>query len=93
MDRRNFSKKLALVSLLPSAEQKVFVTQLALTSDKVSFLAHTDSNRILLGFQLEHERALADRAQRIAEIEMLAGGDIDRKKARSETNKPLLKKE
>jgi len=92
---RNADRKLDLYrnTLLPKAEQNVKVTQLAFTSDKASFLDLIDSQRILLGFQLEHERALADRAQRIAEIEMLAGGDIDRKKARSETDKPLLKKE
>ncbi len=63
-------------TLLPKAEQNMKVTQLAFTSDKVSFLDLIDSQRILLGFQLEHKRALANRAQRMAEIEMLAGGDV-----------------
>ena len=65
-------------TLLPKAEQNVKVNQLAFTSDKASFLDLIDSQRILLGFQLEHKRALAGRAQRMAEIEMLTGGDIDR---------------
>ena len=66
-------------TLLPKAEQNMKVTQLAFTSDRASFLDLIDSQRSLLGFQLEHKRALADRAQRMAEIEMLAGGDIGRK--------------
>lgn len=66
-------------TLLPKAEQNVKVNQRAFTSDRASFLDLIDSQRILLGFQLEYRRALADRAQRLAEIEMLAGGDIDRK--------------
>lgn len=66
-------------TLLPKAEQNMKVTQRAFTSDKVGFLDLIDSQRILLGFQLEHKRALADRAQRMAEIEMLSGGDIDGK--------------
>jgi len=58
-------------TLLPKAEQSVKVTELAFTADKATFLDLIDSQRILLGFQLEHQRALADRAQRLAEIEML----------------------
>ncbi|MBW2217586.1 MAG: TolC family protein, partial [Deltaproteobacteria bacterium] len=66
-------------SLLPKAEQNIKVTQLAFTADKAGFLDLIDSQRILLGFQLDHERAIADSAQRQAEIEMLTGGDIERK--------------
>ena len=68
-------------TLLPKAEQNVKINLLAFTSEKVSFLDLIDSQRILLGFQLEHKRALADRAQKMAEIEMLTGGDIERKTA------------
>ena len=66
-------------TLLPKAEQNVKVNQLAFTSDKASFLDLIDAQRILLGFQLEHKRALADRAQKKAEIEMLTGGGINRR--------------
>ena len=65
-------------TLLPRAEQNIKVNQMAFTSDKAGFLDLIDSQRILLGFQLDHKRAIADRAQRMAEIEMLTGGDIDR---------------
>ena len=66
-------------TLLPKAEQSVRVTEFAFTADKATFLDLIDSQRILLGFQLEHKRALADRAQRLAEIEMLTGGEMARK--------------
>ena len=66
-------------TLLPKAEQSLKVTELAFTADKATFLDLIDSQRILLGFQLEHKRALADRAQRVAEIEMLTGGGLGQK--------------
>jgi cobalt-zinc-cadmium efflux system outer membrane protein len=66
-------------TLLPKAEQSLKVTELAFTADKATFLDLIDSQRILLGFQLEHKRALADRAQRVAEIEMLTGGSMGQK--------------
>ncbi|MBN1833952.1 MAG: TolC family protein [Deltaproteobacteria bacterium] len=66
-------------TLLPKAEQSLKVTELAFTADKATFLDLIDSQRILLGFQLEHKRALVDRAQRLAEIEMLTGGDMVQK--------------
>ncbi len=66
-------------TLLPKAEQNVKITELAFIADKATFLDLIDSQRILLGFQLEHKRALADRAQRVAEIEMLTGRNMDQK--------------
>jgi cobalt-zinc-cadmium efflux system outer membrane protein len=66
-------------TLLPKAEQSLKITELAFTAEKATFLDLIDSQRILLGFQLEHKRALADRAQRVAEIEMLTGGSMGQK--------------
>ncbi len=60
-------------TLLPMAEQNVNIDQVAFTADKVGFLDLIDSQRILLQFQLENERALADQAIRMAEVEMLIG--------------------
>lgn len=74
-------------TLLPMAEQNMKVTQLAFTADKASFLDLIDSQRVLLRFQLEHKRALAERAQRLSEIEMLAGGDIGHPVAGKEDGK------
>ena len=66
-------------TLMPKAEQSVQINQQAFTSDKASFLELIDSQRILLEFQMQHKRVLADYAQRLAEVEKLAGGDFERK--------------
>ncbi len=63
-------------TLLPKAEQSMKITEIAFTAEKASFLDLIDSQRILLGFQLEYKRAVADRAQRLSEIEMLTGGNL-----------------
>ena len=78
---RDANRKINLYkdTLLPKAEQSMKVTESAFSTGKAGFLDLIDSQRILLGFQLEHKRALADRAQRLAEIEMLIGGDLDMK--------------
>ncbi len=60
-------------TLLPMAEQNINITQAAFTADKSGFTDLIDSQRIFLGFQLDYERALTDRCQRIAEIKMLIG--------------------
>jgi len=60
--------------LLPKARQTIKVTQSAFTSDKATFLDLIDSQRILLRFHLEYERALADYLQRLAELEMYTDG-------------------
>jgi cobalt-zinc-cadmium efflux system outer membrane protein len=65
-------------TLLPMAEQNVQIDQQAFTSDIASFLDLIDSQRVLLGFQLEYKRALTDYAQRLAEIEKLTGGNFER---------------
>ena len=65
-------------TLVPKAKQSLQATQAAYRSGKASFLDLIDTQKILLEFQLSHERALADRAQRLAEIEALVGRDLPR---------------
>ena len=78
---RDAERKIELYryTLLPKAEQSMKITELAFTAGKAGFLDLMDSQRILLGFQLGHKRALADRAQKMAEIEMIIGGDFNLK--------------
>ncbi|MCK5558299.1 MAG: TolC family protein, partial [Candidatus Hydrogenedentes bacterium] len=66
-------------TLVPKAEQSLGVTQQAYEAGSVDFLDLIDAQRILLEFELSHERALANRAQRLAEIEMLVGMEIPRR--------------
>lgn len=65
--------------LLPKAEAALRSTTAAYRSGKGEFSQMVDSHRLRLEFQLEHARARADRAQRLAELESLVGrGDLTR---------------
>lgn len=68
--------KLYRDTLVPKAEQSVEVARQGFEAGKTSFLALVDAQRLLLEFQLAHERAQADRGTRLAEIEMLVGKEI-----------------
>jgi len=61
-------------TLIPKAEQSLKVTQEGFETGKESFIALIDTQRLLLEFQLSHQRAQADRGLRLAEIEMLTTG-------------------
>lgn len=63
-------------TLIREAEQSLSVTEEAYRAGKMDFLNLIDAERLLLEFQLAHERALADREQRLAELEMLVGTPI-----------------
>lgn len=62
-------------TLVPKAEQSLQVTQQGFETGRTSFIALLDAERLLLEFQLSHNRAQADRGKRLAEIEMLVGGN------------------
>jgi len=65
-------------TLIPKAKQSLKVTQQAYEAGATDFLDLIDSQRALLEFELSYERALANRAQKLAEIEMLVGMEIPR---------------
>jgi outer membrane protein TolC len=60
--------------LLPMARQSLEVTLGAFTAEQVTFLDVVEAERTLLEFDLAHARAVADRGQSLARIEMLVGG-------------------
>jgi len=62
--------------LIPKAEESLKVTEAAFRSGKADFGDLIDAQRVRLEFQLTRERALADRAKRLAELEMLVGRDL-----------------
>jgi cobalt-zinc-cadmium efflux system outer membrane protein len=62
--------------LIPKAEQALAASRRAFSADQADFFDLIEAQRTLLEFRLVHERALSDRAQRIAEIDMLLGRDI-----------------
>ena len=65
-------------TLLPKAKQGLKATQVAFQAGKASFTDLLDAQRVLLEFQLGHERARSSKAQRLAELEMLVGRKISR---------------
>lgn len=60
-------------TLVPQAKQSLNVTQQAFTAGTVAFLDLIDAQRTLLEIQLMAERALVDRAQQRAALDMLTG--------------------
>ena len=60
-------------TLMPKAKQAVRTSETAFRAGKATFTDLIDAQRLLLEFELASERALVDRAQRLAEIEMLVG--------------------
>ncbi|MFN2287237.1 MAG: TolC family protein, partial [Chromatocurvus sp.] len=63
-------------TLVPKAEQSLLVVQQGFEAGSTSFISLIDAERLLLEFQLAHQRALADRGQRLAEVEMLTGKEL-----------------
>jgi outer membrane protein, heavy metal efflux system len=60
-------------TLLPKGREAVKTLQAAFRSGRASFTDLIDAQRVLLEFELAGQRAVADRVQRLAEIDMLAG--------------------
>ena len=60
-------------TLVPQAGQALNVTEEAYRSGSADFLNLIDAERLLLEFQLAHERALVDREIALAEVEKLTG--------------------
>jgi cobalt-zinc-cadmium efflux system outer membrane protein len=75
---RDAARKIALYrdTLIPKANQSLKVAQQGFQAGQVSFISLIDAERLLLEFQLAYERALADRAKRVAEIETLVNKDL-----------------
>lgn len=77
---RDAERKLDLYrdSLLPKARQALEVSLQGFEAGIGSFLAVIDSQRTLLEFELSLERALTDRAERLAELDRLVGETLPR---------------
>lgn len=62
--------------LIPKAEQTLAVTLTGFQSGGAGALDLIDAEKTLIELELSFERALADQAQRLAEMEQLVGGEI-----------------
>jgi outer membrane protein TolC len=72
---RDAERKITLYRdvLIPKAKESIGSTETAFRSGSASFLDLVDAERSLLEFELSFERALANRAQRMAALEMHVG--------------------
>jgi outer membrane protein TolC len=69
-------------TLVPKAEQALQAAQAGYSTGATSFQDYLDAQRVLLEFQLSYQRALADRARRMAQLEMLVGRALPAEPAR-----------
>ncbi len=77
---RNAQRKVALYrdTLLPRARQSLASYRAGYQSGGAIFSDVLDAQRLVLEFQLAHERALADRQKALAEMEMIVGAPLPR---------------
>ncbi len=77
---RDADRKVGLYrdTLLPKANQALQATETGYQGGTSSFMDVIDAERVLLEFELSEQRALADRAQRLAELESMVGRQIPR---------------
>lgn len=61
-------------TLLPLAQTSLEVAEQAYRAGRSDFMQLIEAQRMLLEVRLSYQRAVADREQRLAEVEMLAGG-------------------
>ena len=63
-------------ALLPKANETLVAYETAFRTGTAGFLDLIDAQRVLLDFELTTERAIADRAQHLAKLEMLLGRSL-----------------
>lgn len=65
-------------TLLPKAKETLASYEAAFRTGTAGFLDLIDAERVLLEFELTSERAIADRAQHLAKLEMLLGRSLSK---------------
>jgi outer membrane protein TolC len=64
-------------TLIPKGEELLRASETAYKGGTIDFLSLIDSQRLLLDYYLSYQRALADNRQKLAELEMLVGTELD----------------
>ncbi len=77
---RDANRKIVLYrkALIPEAKKAFQVSVQSYQTGKETFTGVADSIRVLLQFELSYERAIVDREQSLAKLEMLVGRNIPR---------------
>jgi outer membrane protein TolC len=63
--------------LVPKAKELIEASESAYQGGTIDFLSLIDAQRTLLNFELLHERAVTDNRQKLAELEMLLGDELE----------------
>lgn len=69
--------KLYRDTLMPKGRELLRASEAAYRAGTIDFLSLIDAQRTLLDYHLAYERALADNRQKMAELEMLAGTELN----------------
>jgi len=74
----NSARKIVLYRdvIIPKAKEMLIASETAYQADTIDFLSLIDAQRKFLEYRLMYERVLADNAQKLAELEMLAGKEL-----------------
>lgn len=72
--------------LVPKAEELVGASEAAYIAGTIDFLSLINAQRMLLQYQLQQKRAYADRMQRLAELESLAGMELPKREVPKAVN-------
>lgn len=64
-------------TLIPKGEELLQASETAYKAGTIDFLSLIDSQRLLLDYYLSYQRALADNRQKLAELEMLVGTELN----------------
>jgi outer membrane protein TolC len=72
-------------TLVPKARQALEAQETAFSAGTTTFQQLLDAERVLLEFELEQHRAAANRAQRLAQLQMMAGRPLKNADATQDT--------
>ena len=64
-------------TLIPKGRELLRASEAAYREGTIDFLSLIDAQRMLLDYHLSFQRAIADNQQKLAELEMLAGTELD----------------
>lgn len=66
-------------TLIPKGKELLLASETAYKAGVIDFLSLIDSQRLLLDYYLSYQRALADNRQKLAELEVLAGAELEKR--------------
>ena len=65
-------------TIIPKAEEQLRSSEAAYKEGRADFVTLLDAQQTLMDYRLSYQRVLADNRQKLAELEMLAGTELDK---------------